>query len=55
MSKGTTHRTVRIDDVTWARAQAQADAEGWDGVSEVIRWLVLEWLKPVPRTTTDDT
>jgi len=36
MSKGTIHRTVRIDDALWAAAKAKADAEGVN-LSEVIR------------------
>lgn len=36
MSAGTRRRTIRIDDMTWARAQIRAQAEGTD-VSTVIR------------------
>jgi predicted DNA binding CopG/RHH family protein len=36
MSKGTIHRTVRIDDALWMAAKAKADAEGVN-LSEVIR------------------
>lgn len=36
MSKGTTSRNIRIDDVLWTRARAQAAAEGRD-VSKVVR------------------
>lgn len=36
MSKGTIHRTVRIEDELWAAAKAKADAEGVN-LSEVIR------------------
>ena len=36
MSKGTTHRTVRIEDGLWNAAKAKADAEGVS-LSDVIR------------------
>jgi metal-responsive CopG/Arc/MetJ family transcriptional regulator len=36
VSKGTTHRTVRIEDALWERAKAKADAEGVN-LSAVIR------------------
>jgi predicted DNA binding CopG/RHH family protein len=36
MSKGTTHRTVRIEDELWEAAKARADADGVN-LSEVIR------------------
>lgn len=36
MSKGTTHRTVRIDDGLWEKAQAKAGARG-DNLSAIIR------------------
>ena len=36
MSKGTTHRTVRIEDGLWEAAKAKADSEGLN-LSEVIR------------------
>jgi hypothetical protein len=36
MSKGTTHRTVRIEDGLWEAAKVRADAEGVN-LSEVIR------------------
>ena len=42
MSKGTTHRTVRIDDGLWEAAKNKAAAEGRD-VSAVIRELLTEW------------
>lgn len=36
MSKGTTHRTVRVDDELWLAAKAKAEAEG-ENLSDVIR------------------
>lgn len=36
MSKGTQHRTARVDDDLWLPAKAKADAEGVN-LSEVIR------------------
>lgn len=36
MSKGTTHRTVRVEDGLWDAAKAKAEAEGIN-LSEVIR------------------
>jgi len=36
MSKGTTHRTVRIESALWERAGAKA-AERGESISEVIR------------------
>lgn len=36
MSKGTTHRTVRIEDGLWEAAKALADERG-DNLSDVIR------------------
>jgi len=36
MSKGTTHRTVRIEDGLWDAAKTKAEAEGVN-LSEVIR------------------
>ena len=36
MSKGTTHRTVRIEDGLWDAAKAKADTDGVS-LSEVIR------------------
>lgn len=43
MSKGTTRRTVRIDDGLWVAARDKAEAEDRD-VSDVIRELLREWL-----------
>jgi antitoxin component of RelBE/YafQ-DinJ toxin-antitoxin module len=35
-TRGTIHRTVRIDDALWEQAKAKADADGVN-LSEVIR------------------
>jgi metal-responsive CopG/Arc/MetJ family transcriptional regulator len=43
MSKGTTHRTVRIEDGLWEEAKAKADSEG-DNLSEVIREALREYI-----------
>lgn len=39
MSKGTTHRTVRIDDGLWEEAKAVASERG-ENLSEVIRFAL---------------
>lgn len=44
MSKGTIHRTVRIEDELWVAAKTKAEAEGTN-LSEVIRRLLSEWAK----------
>jgi len=44
MSKGTTRRTVRIEDGLWNAAQDKAKKQGRD-VSAVIRELLTEWTK----------
>jgi hypothetical protein len=44
MSKGTTHRTVRIEDGLWQAALAKAANEGRN-VSDVIRELLTRWVK----------
>ena len=36
MSRGTIHRTVRVDDALWAAAKEKAEAEGVS-LSEIIR------------------
>jgi len=43
MSKGTTRRTVRIEDELWEAAKKQAEAEGLD-VSDLLRQLLRGWL-----------
>lgn len=42
MSKGTPHRPIRIDDVTWAKAQAKAQRHGTTA-SAKARELLAEW------------
>jgi len=42
MSRGTTHRTVRIDDALWDAAKTKAAEEGRN-VSDVIRELLKTW------------
>lgn len=44
MSKGTTHRTVRIEDALWGAAKAKA-AEREESLSEVIRLALVEYIK----------
>lgn len=41
-SRGTIHRTVRIEDALWTAAKEKAATEGRT-VSEVIRELLEEW------------
>lgn len=36
MSRGTIHRTVRVDDTLWTAAKTKAEAEGTN-LSDVIR------------------
>jgi len=43
-SKGTTRRTVRIQDGLWGAATTKAQEEGRD-VSAVIRELLEQWIK----------
>ena len=43
MSKGTTHRTVRIEDGLWEAAKTKADADGVN-LSEVIRAALRQYL-----------
>lgn len=43
MSKGTTRRTVRIEDGLWESAKAVADANG-ENLSEVIRRALMEYM-----------
>jgi hypothetical protein len=46
MSKGTTHRTVRIEDGLWEQSKATAKERG-DNLSEVIRQALIEYNKPL--------
>ena len=43
-SRGTTHRTVRIEDGLWAAAKAKADADGVN-LSEVIRAALKAYIE----------
>lgn len=43
MSRGTTHRAIRIDAELWERVKTQAATEGIT-VSELIRQLLRGWL-----------
>jgi len=43
MSKGTTRRTIRIEDGLWEAAKATAERQGVD-LSETIRMLVRAWV-----------
>ena len=42
MSKGTTHRTIRINDQLWSAATRQATQNGTT-VSQAIRAWLTEW------------
>jgi len=42
MSKGTTRRSIRIDDELWDKAQEVA-AERGDNLSDVIRTAIIEY------------
>jgi antitoxin component of RelBE/YafQ-DinJ toxin-antitoxin module len=44
MSKGTTHRTVRIEDGLWEQAKAKADTDGVN-LSEVIRAALRAYIE----------
>lgn len=43
MSRGTTHRAIRIDEELWAQVKAQAAVEGIT-VSDLVRQLLRGWL-----------
>jgi antitoxin component of RelBE/YafQ-DinJ toxin-antitoxin module len=43
MSKGTTHRSIRVDSELWEAARIAAEAEGRN-ISDVIRQLLREWI-----------
>lgn len=43
MSKGTTKRSIRIEQDLWEQATVKAGSEG-AAVSDVIRRLLREWL-----------
>ena len=46
MSRGTKHRTIRIEDGLWDEAKATAKDRG-DNLSEVIRQALIEYNKPL--------
>jgi predicted DNA binding CopG/RHH family protein len=43
MSRGTVHRTIRIDDPLWEQVKVKAAAEGMT-ISDLIRDLLRKWL-----------
>lgn len=43
MSRGTTIRTIRVDDDAWTAAMDAAAAQG-TSVSEVVRALLADWV-----------
>jgi hypothetical protein len=43
MSRGTVHRTLRVDDDLWGAAKAAADARG-DNLSEVLRQALRDYV-----------
>jgi predicted DNA binding CopG/RHH family protein len=51
MSRGTIHRTIRIDDALWTAAKAKADAEGVN-LSEVIREALRAYIEDEPHDHT---
>jgi antitoxin component of RelBE/YafQ-DinJ toxin-antitoxin module len=50
MSKGTIHRTIRIDDNLWLPAKAKADAEGIH-LSDVLRDALRAFIAETPEAT----
>lgn len=44
MSRGTKHRSIRVEDALWDPAKARADAEGVN-LSEVIREALVEYVR----------
>jgi predicted transcriptional regulator len=44
VSRGTIHRTVRIDDALWTAAKAKADERG-DSLSEIIREAIRAYVE----------
>lgn len=47
MSRGTTHRTVRIDDVLWEEAKEVAKERG-ENLSDVIRDALRQYVAATP-------
>ena len=52
MSRGTTHRTVRIDDGLWNAAKVKAEAEGVN-LSDVIRDALRAYVEQVDAARAD--
>lgn len=52
MSRGTIHRTIRIDDTLWLPAKAKAEAEGIH-LSDVIREALRAYVARVPAALTE--
>jgi hypothetical protein len=50
VSKGTTHRTVRVEDGLWLPAKAKA-AERGENLSDVIREALRAYAELPPETT----
>lgn len=50
MSKGTTHRSIRVDDTLWDQAKEVAAARG-DNLSAVIRIALIDYIS---EGTTDE-
>lgn len=44
MSKGTTRRSIRIEDELWDAAKTKAEAEGTD-LSNIIRGALREYIE----------
>lgn len=51
MSKGTTRRSVRIEEELWEQAQKAAEERG-DNLSAVIREALQRYINEKPRQTT---
>ena len=51
MSRGTTHRTIRIPDEVWQPALAVAEREG-DTLSEIVRRALIAYT--AAHTTTEE-
>jgi antitoxin component of RelBE/YafQ-DinJ toxin-antitoxin module len=44
VSKGTTHRSIRIDDGLWEEAKA-ATSENGDNISDIIRQALWQYIE----------
>jgi hypothetical protein len=49
MSKGTTHRTVRIEDGLWDAARKAATERG-DNLSDIIRQALTSYINERPQS-----